>query len=167
MNELNISTLDLVTEKDVYEHEGKYAVEFPLDGKNMLITGGDPTFIVESANQMIKDENTKNVLKPEYSRAVKTLAVLALTGGGSGSDIAALVLLSCWNGYDYHFSATSLGNLDDEHFEAALTVLRGRIKVWLEPQAVIENGDAIFSQLANKWYHLRVDQQYGHHYEND
>ncbi len=167
MTELIAAGLKLVSENDVYDHEGQPSVKFMHGGTLKRLSSSSAARAVETANKFIKDEHRTAVLAPQYSAAVKTLCDLALGGKGSGSHAAAQVLLSCWNGDNYHLNATGLGNLDAEYFEAALMVLRGRVQVWEEPQNVIEGGDDIFDKLVREWGHLRTDRRYSDLYEQD
>lgn len=90
-----------------------------------------------------------------YSLAVAQLLKLANRDVG-GSLAAAQVLLSAYNGYDYQLDITDLCTLDDAHYQAALAVIRGRVELRVEPQETMENGNAQFEKLWERWkrYHV-------------
>lgn len=61
-------------------------------------------------------------------------------GDTSGSRAAAQVLLSTYNGNNFHMNLTDLCVLDLKYVEQALIVLRGRVMLCIEPQQMIEDG---------------------------
>jgi len=91
----------------------------------------------------------------EYAAAVAKLVDLAQQGTGGGR-VAAQVVLSAYNGFDFQLDITDLGNLDRSNFEAAMTVIRGRYELSMEPQNVIANGEKIFARLWDRYSRLNV-----------
>lgn len=84
-------------------------------------------------------------------------ALLQLTRmdcGGSGA--AAAVLLSAYNGHDYHLDITELCRLDQHYYESAMRVIDLRCRLRIEPHVLIQNGDEVFQKLAADWRHLHV-----------
>jgi hypothetical protein len=65
------------------------------------------------------------VKKEEYAKAVARLDDLAQQGTGGGR-VAAQVLLSAYNGFDFQLDVSDLGSLDRENFETAMLIIRGR-----------------------------------------
>ena len=95
----------------------------------------------------------------DYAEAVKHLVKLA-RGDTSGSRVAAQVLLSLYNGSNWHMDLTDLCNLDYQYLLSALIAIRGRVTVHEEPHNVIENGSAIFNDLEEQWQHLHTNNRY-------
>ncbi|WP_338455088.1 hypothetical protein [uncultured Alteromonas sp.] len=95
------------------------------------------------------------VTKHDYSEAVSSLLTIAF-GDTSGSRAAAQVLLSTYNGNSYHMDLTDLCVLDLKYVEQALIVMRGRVMLSIEPQQMIDDGQAKFSCLEDHWKHLYV-----------
>lgn len=91
----------------------------------------------------------------EYAAAVAVLVEVAqqVTSGGRA---AAQVLLSAYNGSEWQLDITDLNNLGRFHFEAAMTVIRGRHDTWAEPHTLIPNGPMIFDELWKQWSGLHV-----------
>lgn len=82
-------------------------------------------------------------------------ALLALANKNCGaSQTAAAVLLSTYNIYGYKLDLGGLCSLDFNYYLSALVVIDLRCRMNTEPQRLIENGDAIFQQLAADWAHL-------------
>jgi len=111
----------------------------------------------------------------EYANAVIAGVDLAQqpTGGGR---VMAQVLLSCYNGDSFQLDVVDLCNLDQENYEIAITIIRGRYEVRCEPQDMIENGSKIFRELWDQWGQLELterakrscpDCSNGKIYEND
>lgn len=94
----------------------------------------------------------------QYAAAVARMVKLAKQDHG-GSRVAAQVLLSCYNGYDYQLDITDLCNLDPDNYQAAIAVIRGRCELSIEPQTTIPNGQAIFGALWHQWKHLHVEER--------
>lgn len=105
------------------------------------------------------------VTSKDYAEAVAHLVKLA-QGDTSGSRAAAQVLLSLYNGYNWHVDLTDLGVLDYQYLQSALIAIRGRLTVHEEPHNMIENGREIFSELERDWQHLHVTKRYENHYKN-
>lgn len=92
----------------------------------------------------------------EYKSGILTLVTLASNHVGSSAATAAQVLLSTFNGSEWHVDLTALCNLDEEYYQAALAVIRGRVECQYEPHTLIDNGRDIFSQLWDHWCFLHV-----------
>lgn len=95
------------------------------------------------------------VTERDYSESISSLLSVA-QGDASGSRAAAQVLLSTYNGNNFHMNLTDLCVLDLKYVEQALIVLRGRVMLCIEPQQMIEDGKAKFSRLEKQWEHLYV-----------
>ncbi|WP_218309731.1 DUF7673 family protein [Alteromonas antoniana] len=95
------------------------------------------------------------VTERDYSDAVSSLLNVA-QGDTSGSRAAAQVLLSTYNGSNFHMDLTDLCVLDLKYVEQALIVLRGRVILCIEPHQMIDNGKTKFSRLEKQWEHLYV-----------
>lgn len=95
------------------------------------------------------------VTERDYSEAVSSLLNVAL-GDTSGSRAAAQVLLSTYNGNNYHMDLTDLCVLDLKYVEQSLIVLRGRVMLCSEPHQMIEGGKAKFALLEKQWEQLYV-----------
>ncbi len=78
----------------------------------------------------------------------------------SGSLAAAQVILSIYNGDNWHVDLTHLGYLDYEALQYALVAIRGRLTLHVEPHNVIANGKAIFRQLEEQWQPLHTMNRY-------
>jgi hypothetical protein len=109
---------------------------------------------------MIDPNETKADAIAEYKKSVEALLKVARMGTG-GSGVAAQVLLSAFNGYDFHLDVVDLGRLDSVYIRHALRVIWGRnIDPWMEPQHVIENGDAVFGALWDNYRRLHVQNRW-------
>lgn len=102
------------------------------------------------------------VAEIDYRDAVLRLVSVAQTDTSNARG-AAQVLLSLYNGHEYHVDLTDLGVLDYINLQAALIAIRGRIFVSKEPHEVIENGKRIFQVLAEEWASLHVSNRYAKH----
>lgn len=101
-------------------------------------------------------DKTKISMK-EYGEGVVTLAnCVYIHPTTSGARICANVLLSTYNGDEFHFSLVDLCNLDINLYQAALAVIRGRVECRREPQTLIKNGDDVFGYLWENYEHLSV-----------
>lgn len=100
----------------------------------------------------------------DYATAVSKLIGLARTDVG-GSRAAAQVLLSLYNGDDFHVDLTDLCLLDEHYYQAAMIAIRGRIEFRNEPHEMIGGGGRIFEQLWEDWKHLHVKNRYAKHYQ--
>jgi hypothetical protein len=96
--------------------------------------------------------------KEEYGAAVRQLVDMAQQGTGGGR-VAAQVLLSAYNGYDYQLDVSALGNLDRGNFELAMTVIRGRYETGIEPHNLIPGGGKVFNGLWDKWHNLHIEER--------
>lgn len=107
-----------------------------------------------------KQRETPAVLtKADYAEAVELLLKLAQKDCG-GSRVAAQVLLSTYNGDNWHCDLTDLCNLDAENYRAALIVIRGRVELNCEPQRLIPDGEAVFDALEEDWQAYHVKNRY-------
>jgi len=104
-----------------------------------------------------------SVTEVDYRDAV-SLLVKAAQSDTSCSMVAAQVLLSLYNGYEFHIDLAALGALDYQLLHAALIAIRGRTILLNEPHDVIENGKKIFAVLSDEWAHLHVKHRYQKHY---
>ena len=100
----------------------------------------------------------EKITKAQYAKAVVKLVGLALQPT-SGGRVAAQVLLSAYNGMEFQLDLASMGNLDQDNFEFAMTIIRGRYDTWQEPHALIANGDRIFRDLWATWFALHVNER--------
>lgn len=93
-----------------------------------------------------------------YADAVAKFVELAQhrTGGGR---VAAQVLLSAYNGYDFQTDIAGLGNLDRENFETAMLIIRGRYETGKEPHQLVANGSKVFRALWDQWIFLHVKER--------
>lgn len=92
----------------------------------------------------------ENVTYQQYQNAVSQLFNLAQKDT-SGARAAAQVILSAYNGHKWQLDITDLRYLGDEYFEQAMTVLRGRTSLNIEPHTVLDNGDDLFTTLWHQW----------------
>lgn len=100
-----------------------------------------------------------SVTEIDYRDSVQQLLAVALTDTSS-ARAAAQILLSLYNGNEYHVDLSDLGILDYTNLQAALIAIRGRIFVSKEPHELIENGCNLFATLAEVWSHLHVKKRY-------
>jgi hypothetical protein len=98
-------------------------------------------------------------LEQRYHDAVAALLPVAMTDT-SGGRAAAQVLLSAYNGNEFHLDVTDLGNLDTRLFAAALEVIQLRTLANREPHELIEKGNDRFMQVWERWECLHVRNRY-------
>jgi hypothetical protein len=98
----------------------------------------------------------EKISKQEYATAVVALIRLTQASGTSGSRVAAELLLSAYNGFDFQLDISSLGSLDRGNYELAMTVIRGRYDTGCEPHNMVKDGDKIFGVLRQQWNRLHV-----------
>ncbi len=108
---------------------------------------------------MSMTQQTTQQLEQRYRDAVETLLPVAMTDT-SGGRAAAQVLLSAYNGNEFHLDVTDLGNLDPRLFAAALEVIQLRTLANREPHDLIENGNDRFLQVWERWECLHVRNRY-------
>ena len=101
-----------------------------------------------------------------YGEGVKTLMEYALNQSGSGAYAAAQVLLSTYNSYNYHMALVDLCNLDEQGYEAAMAVIRGRVEQFREPYLMIKNGQELFDRLEERWASLQTRHRYAEKYKD-
>jgi len=96
-------------------------------------------------------------MNPEiYAESILKLVKVA-QGDTGGSRVAAQVLLSAYNGEAFQLNIVDLCNLDKEHYQAALSVIRGRKELGREPQNFLKNGDTVFKDLWEQWKRYHVE----------
>lgn len=105
-----------------------------------------------------------NVTLESYRDAVVVLLSLA-RGDTGGGVVAAQVLLSLYNGYDFHVDLTDLGRLDHDHLDAACLAIACRHKLFTEPHEVIPDGSAKFEVLRELYPNLNVRRRYEEFYK--
>ena len=105
------------------------------------------------------------VTASDYRESVLALVRLA-QGDTSGSRTAAQVLLSLYDGSEWHRDLTDLGVLDWGYLQHALIVIRGRLVLGQSVEAAIDNGDQVFSHLCTLWAGLRNDRRYSNWYDD-
>jgi len=99
----------------------------------------------------------------EYGQSLESLISLA-QGDSVASKAAAQVVLSIYNGFNWHVDLTDLCELDSNYFQDAIAVIRGRIQLHTEPQHMIGDGSQVFGRLCRKWgSELRTDTRYQHY----
>lgn len=96
------------------------------------------------------------ITKEDYTKAVEILLPLAFDMSGA-SRVAAQVLLSAYDGACFQLDIVELGLLDEKRYQAALTVIRGRIELNTEPYTLVEDGSKKFQRLTDLWkgYHVK------------
>jgi hypothetical protein len=92
----------------------------------------------------------------DYTLAVETLLEATTMSGTSGAKASALVLLSLYNAYEWHFDLTELCVLDFRLYDAAINAIRGRIELMIEPNSLIEDGSERFRKLWDQWSRYRI-----------
>lgn len=100
------------------------------------------------------ESNSPKITPEQYAEAV-ALLVKTAQGDTSGSRASAQVLLSAYNSYAFQLGITELCNLDADHYEAALAVIRGRVELRHEPHEMIQDGPKHFEQLWEQWEHYK------------
>ncbi|WP_346839800.1 hypothetical protein [Microbulbifer sp. SAOS-129_SWC] len=93
----------------------------------------------------------------QYQRSI--LALLKLERGNTGaSEIAALVLLSAWNSYDFAVPVADLCRLDSDNFHHAMNTIELRYH-GAEPHRLVPNGNEEFEALCQRWAHLKTNER--------
>lgn len=92
----------------------------------------------------------------QYQQALVHLVKWAQKDCGS-SRACAQVLLSAYNGTNFQLDVTDLCLLDDSLYRDAITVIRSRNELNIEPHLLIADGDRVFHDLQEQWssYHAR------------
>ena len=72
------------------------------------------------------------------------------------SEIAALVLLSAYNSFNFTAPVAELGSLDAANYKHALNVITLRY-MGFEPHTVVENGSDRFKAMCLRWEHLNIN----------
>ena len=99
------------------------------------------------------------VTEEQYTKAIARLVEIVSWRTGA-SRVAAQVLLSAYNGYNWQVDISELGILDPDIFDAAVTVIIGRVRLGIEPHTVIENGQDVFEDMAERYQRLRVEHRW-------
>lgn len=97
-----------------------------------------------------------SITEQQYLNAVSNLLSLAQCDCG-GSGVCAQVLLSVYNGEEYQLNLVDLGRLDLQLYNDAITVIRARTELRIEPQELMHSLDLIFKELWQQWqcYHVK------------
>ena len=133
-------------------------------------SGADENAKRERVRELLEEKaflhSQLTVTESDYRDSV--LALVRLTQNDtSGSRAAAQVLLSLYNGNEWHMDLTDLGVLDLRNLQHALIVIRERIVLARSVEAVLENGDQIFKQLCDRWASYGNDRRYAQRYDNE
>lgn len=96
------------------------------------------------------------ISREEYANAVVKLLPVSQRSSGQ-SRVCAQVLLSAYNGYNFQLAIPDLWDLDDNLYEAAIVVIRGRAETGIEPYELVSEGSAMFVALHNSWPQLHID----------
>ncbi len=107
------------------------------------------------------DQVVQQVLERRYHDAVEALLPVAMTDT-SGGRAAAQVLLSAYNGNEFHLDVTDLGNLDPALLDAAIDVIKLRTLANREPHELIPYGNLRFLEVWERWEGLHVRTRYQH-----
>lgn len=99
------------------------------------------------------------VTREDYADAIQLLLNATARKGTSGARASAQLLLSAYNGNGWQLDVTDLLLLDRQHYQAAITLIRGRIEIDEEPHHLIDDGGQIFMALTEKWKHLNVKER--------
>lgn len=100
----------------------------------------------------------EKVSKERYAEAVARFVQLARQGT-SGGRVAAQVLLSAYNGFEFHLDVAGLCSLDARNYQDAITIIRGRYETCREPHTLIPHGGQVFQGLWDSWSHLHVTER--------
>lgn len=107
--------------------------------------------------QKLSEYEKSKISPEEYSKGVRILVeFISHHPTTGGAKVCASVLLSTYNGSEFHVNLASLGNLDFELYRAALAVIRGRVECGKEPQQMIAGGANLFPRLWKEYQHLTV-----------
>ena len=133
-------------------------------------SGADENAKRERVRELLEEKaflhSQLTVTESDYRDSVLALVRLA-QDDTSGSRAAAQVLLSLYNGNEWHMDLTDLGVLDLRNLQHALIVIRERIVLARSVEAVLENGDQIFKQLCDRWASYGNDRRYAQRYDNE
>lgn len=121
--------------------------------------GDLPESLIEALQEQDFKHSQLSVTEVDYKAAVERLVKVAHTDT-SNAEPAAQVLLSLYNGHEWHVDLCDLCSLDYDNLHAALIAIRGRIFCSIEPHEIIENGEAVFRSLVEDWKHLHVTNRY-------
>jgi hypothetical protein len=116
----------------------------------------DPEFraAIEEQQQAYDAAATRSQAgEAEYKDAILRLLKLSQSDSSAG-EVAAQILLSTYNSYNWHAPLAWFCHLDALNFDAAITVIKGRWSLHAEPHNVIQNGHAIFEDLKKRWPNL-------------
>jgi hypothetical protein len=109
---------------------------------------------IEEQKQVYNEAAIKSQAgEAEYKEAILRLLKLSQSDSSAG-EVAAQILLSTYNSYNWHAPLAWFCHLDALNFDAAITVIKGRWSLHAEPHNVIQNGDALFKDLKKRWANL-------------
>ena len=93
----------------------------------------------------------------DYANSVITLLNMVNQHVGTSSSIAAVqVLLSTYNGNEWHMNLTDLCCFDHVNLTHAMNIMIGRATHFTEPHELVKDGDEHFGKLWDKYYRLHV-----------
>jgi hypothetical protein len=123
-----------------------------------------PEWVIEQRREQEFLRSQLIVTMPDYQNSVERLVRIANSDSG-GASAAAQVLLACYNGRNWQLDVMAIGSLDYKHTQDVFIVMRGWLLLHEYPHNVIENGDAIFSNLEERWQSLHVNKRYSDFYK--
>lgn len=100
----------------------------------------------------------ERISREQYTKAVIACIRVAQEDTG-GSRVLAQVLLSAYNGGAFQLNVAGMSNLDQRNYENAITVIRGRYELGIEPHSVVNNGREIFLDLWEEWKNLELTER--------
>ncbi|HAO25743.1 MULTISPECIES: hypothetical protein [unclassified Methylophaga] len=107
----------------------------------------------------------EDVTYQEYADAIIHLFKLAATDCG-GAYYASQVLLSLYNGNEFHVDLARVAcNLDSHYLNSVMVAIKGRGQLMTEPHNVIEDGSKHFGELWRQCESLHVRERYQSYYE--
>ena len=93
----------------------------------------------------------------DYVAAIEKLITLALNSHPTtASEVAGEVILSLNNSNQWKLNICNLHLLDNDHYDASLIAIMGKIKFIIEPQYIIKNSTVLMHKLQCKYKHLRI-----------
>lgn len=118
-----------------------------------------PDWVLERLKEEEFLRNQLTVTEADYTEAVQFLVSHAKRDT-SGSRAAAQLLLSLYNGSNWHMDLSDFCVMDYDMMLKALIAIRGRVLLSKEPHNAIENGSKIFAKLEKDWQHFHVKNRY-------
>jgi hypothetical protein len=104
---------------------------------------------------MINRHLTPSISTEQYTDAVNNLVKWAQRDCG-GSKVCAQMLLSAYNGDEFQLNIVDLRLLDETLYRDAITVIRARVELNIEPHVLMDGLDLIFKGLWQQWKHYHV-----------